>query len=159
MNRKQAKIPVKRTLQLEKISKENKYQKNELTPTKQSQANTELFSPVTGTCELNESFVPDRDVNDVKKDNDAVASQKIQPTSRGHSKPSQEKDFMVLHSKVKNLAAAFKEEREKLKTLKALEGSRELENVIGFWDTSNDLETELCKNRELMVQIQKRQSE
>uniref|UniRef100_A0A8C3TFN0 Uncharacterized protein n=1 Tax=Chelydra serpentina TaxID=8475 RepID=A0A8C3TFN0_CHESE len=58
--------------------------------------------------------------------------------------------FMVLQSEVENSLVRFLKMRQRLTSLQALEGSRELENIFGVSDSSCNLKAEVQKTKVLM---------
>ncbi|XP_010295866.1 PREDICTED: centromere protein R [Phaethon lepturus] len=77
--------------------------------------------------------------------------------SRRGQPQTEEDAFMELHSKVKNSLVRILKMRANLTSLQALEGSRELENIIGVSDLSCVLHTEVQKTQVLMNQAEQLQ--
>uniref|UniRef100_A0A8C2TSM7 Uncharacterized protein n=1 Tax=Coturnix japonica TaxID=93934 RepID=A0A8C2TSM7_COTJA len=65
--------------------------------------------------------------------------------------------FAALQSNVQSSLVRILKAREKLTSLQALEGSRELENIIGDSDSSCDLSAEVQKTQALMIQAEELQ--
>ncbi|KFP88178.1 Centromere protein R, partial [Apaloderma vittatum] len=68
--------------------------------------------------------------------------------------PAEENAFMELQSKVKSSLVRILKIRANLTSLQALEGSRELEDIIGVSDASCPLSAEMQKTRVLMSQAE-----
>ncbi|XP_072367255.1 centromere protein R [Scyliorhinus torazame] len=140
-------LPVKRSLQLEK-------KEVEATPRKKDrQISSERFCPVTGTqclSPLTPSSSPFRTKSDVE-----LSTERTAVSTRGHLQ-ADKKGLNILRSKVEKSVLVIKATREKLSALQALEGSTELEYFMGAWNKSGDLNAELRRNRELMAQGKRR---
>ncbi|PNJ71700.1 ITGB3BP isoform 8 [Pongo abelii] len=63
--------------------------------------------------------------------------------------------FMMLLSKVEKLSEEIMEIMQNLSSIQALEGSRELENLIGISCASRFLKREMQKTKELMTKVNK----
>uniref|UniRef100_A0A8C6YMR0 Integrin subunit beta 3 binding protein n=1 Tax=Nothoprocta perdicaria TaxID=30464 RepID=A0A8C6YMR0_NOTPE len=111
---------VKRALKLDTIKKDNV-----TTPLKTKKKNLNSYSPTTGTCQMSPFSSP--------TSHNIVFNLLCR--------------FMELQSKVKNSLAKILKIRENLKSLQALEGSRELENIIGVSDLSCILSAEMQKTQ------------
>ncbi|XP_008999635.3 centromere protein R isoform X2 [Callithrix jacchus] len=84
---------------------------------------------------------------------------KLNHPSLTESKESTTKDndeFMMLLSKVEKLSEEIVEIMQNLSSIQALEGSRELENLIGISCGSRFLKREMKKTKELMTKVTKR---
>lgn len=64
-------------------------------------------------------------------------------------------DYMVLHSRAEKSLASFIKMRKSLTSLQALEGSKELEKILGVSDRSLDLKSELQRTKELIADAKK----
>ncbi|XP_008689008.1 centromere protein R isoform X3 [Ursus americanus] len=62
-------------------------------------------------------------------------------------------EFMVLLSKVEKSSEEIMEIMEKLSSIQALEGSRELESLLGISRPSCSLHREMQKTKELMIKV------
>ncbi|PKU32535.1 hypothetical protein llap_17161 [Limosa lapponica baueri] len=87
---------------------------------------------------------------DKENDSESILSRRGQPQT-------EEDAFMELQSKVKSSLARILKIRANLTSLQALEGSKELENIIGVSDLPCDLSAELQKTQALMSQAEERQ--
>ncbi|NXP46499.1 CENPR protein, partial [Heliornis fulica] len=123
--------------------------------------NLDSYSPTTGTCNLSPFSSPLRhdaqnfgnhpsDGNRPKQDSQSKLPRRGQPQT-------EEDVFMELQSKVKSSLDRIQKTRANLTSLQALEGSRELENIIGVSDFSCILSTEVKKTQTLMRQAEQLQ--
>ncbi|KAM9283352.1 centromere protein R [Morus bassanus] len=145
-------MSVKRALKLDTIKKDNP---SDATPLKTKQKNLNLYSPTTGTRQMSPFSSPMshnaqnlryRPSNgDRTEQNDSVSR-----LSRRGQPQTEEDAFMELQSKVKSSLVRIVKIRAKLKSLQALEGSRELENIIGVSGLSCVLSDEVQKTQMLM---------
>ncbi|NXT18654.1 CENPR protein, partial [Syrrhaptes paradoxus] len=111
------------------------------------------YSPTTGTRQMSPFSSPmshkaqnlgNHPSTDGTEQNDSKS------TLPRRGQPQTEEDaFTELQSKVKNSLARILKIRANLTSLQALEGSRELENIIGVSDSSCDLSAELKKTQAL----------
>ncbi|XP_043941490.1 centromere protein R [Protopterus annectens] len=149
-------MPVKRALQLEVISEENE---REEMIRKKIPAVEPLYSPTTGTCRLHGPSTPDSKFEErLKKAGIVEINDEKKLTSRWQAQPPVKENLMVLHSKMEASLSAFTAARKNLKALKALEGSRKLENIIGHCDTTSDLRAEVQRSKGLLLvaEVQKK---
>ncbi|XP_035189712.1 centromere protein R isoform X2 [Oxyura jamaicensis] len=151
----------KRALKLDGVKK---YKPSEATPlTKKKNLNS--YSPTTGTCRLSPFSSPTSHnaqgfrnglSNDLPGDGTKQNNLESRLSRRGQ--PQAEKDeFAELQSKVKSSLVRFLKMRASLTSLQALEGSRELENIIGVSDSSCSLRAEVQKTQVLMDQAEELQ--
>ncbi|XP_041277176.1 centromere protein R isoform X2 [Onychostruthus taczanowskii] len=151
-------MSVKRALNLDTVKKDNV---PDGTPEKAKRSNLDFYSPTTGTCQLspcssptsegaqNPSSAPAEDGNEQSDSNSGLSR-------RGQ--PQTEHDvFLQLHSQVRNSLPRILKLRANLTSLKALEGSRELENILGVSHSSCVLSAELQKTQALVSQAEKLQ--
>ncbi|KAJ8392551.1 hypothetical protein AAFF_G00074290 [Aldrovandia affinis] len=125
-------MPVKRTLNLEE--KEN-------TPAKKRRVPERTYSPVTGT----------RFTSPAPSKGHSEASGKTDNPSEVQKPQTDAEKLRALRSKMERSVEAFKKAREQLKIVPT-EGSSELETF--FFRGSADLQTELCRNRELVAKVE-----
>ncbi|XP_069088623.1 centromere protein R isoform X1 [Pleurodeles waltl] len=149
-------MPVKRSLKLEDSAKSRDIP----TPSKKKQMLDKIFSPTTGTCQLSPCISPSKENERRRKLSSAAENTSSHPLEAG--RPSREQtqkdvldDFMVLHSRAEKSLASFIKMRTNLKSLKALEGSKELETILGVSDRSLDLKSELRRTKELIAEVKK----
>ncbi|NXC43206.1 CENPR protein, partial [Penelope pileata] len=137
------------------------FQPHEATPlTKKKNLNS--YSPTTGTC-LMSPFPSPTSHNAEYLRNGLSNGDGTEQNSSGsrlsrRGQPQTEKDqFAELQSKVKSSLVRILKARKNLTSLQALEGSRELENIIGVSDLSCILSAELQKTQVLMSQAEEQQ--
>ncbi|XP_030809313.1 centromere protein R isoform X2 [Camarhynchus parvulus] len=151
-------MSVKRALNLDTVKKDNA---PDATPLKARRSNLNFYSPTTGTCQLSPCSSPssDRAQNPSSapaEDGNEQSKSKSGLSRRGQ--PQTEHDvFLQLHSQVRNSLPRILKLRANLTSLKALEGSRELENILGVSHSSCVLSAELQKTRALVSQAEKLQ--
>ncbi|XP_025930367.1 centromere protein R isoform X2 [Apteryx rowi] len=144
---------VKRALKLDTVKKDNP---SEATPLKTKKKNLNSYSPTTGTCQMSPFSSPtSHNVQNLKNglSNGAGTEQndsEIRLSRRGQPQTEEKAAFMELQSKVKNSLDKILKIRKNLTSLQALEGSRELENIIGVSDLSCILSSEMQKTQVLM---------
>ncbi|NXC66992.1 CENPR protein, partial [Anhinga anhinga] len=136
------------------------FQSSDATPLKTKQKNLNLYSPTTGTRQMSPFSSPmshhaknlrnDPSYDGTEQDSESRLSRRGQPQT-------EEDAFMELQSNVKSSLVRIVKKRAKLKSLKALEGSRELENIIGVSDLSCVLSDEVQKTQMLMSQAKELQ--
>ncbi|NXI47275.1 CENPR protein, partial [Galbula dea] len=127
------------------------------TPLKTRKQNLSSYSPTTGTRQMSPfpsptaapAQQPRRDPSDgggtELKDSESRLPRRGQPQI-------EEDEFMELQSKVNSSLGRILKIRANLTSLKALEGSKELENILGVSDSSCALSAEVQKTQELMSQ-------
>lgn len=150
-------MPVKRSLKLDDPAKSS----NHPTPKKQKPMLNKIFSPTTGTCQISPYSSPGRAKEKPRELLSAAEKDSSShPLEKGH--PSREQtqrvvldDFMVLHSRAEKSLASFIKMRKSLTSLQALEGSKELEKILGVSDRSLDLKSELQRTKELIADAKK----
>ncbi|NWJ07704.1 CENPR protein, partial [Crypturellus undulatus] len=126
----------------------------EATPLKTKKKSLNSYSPTTGTCQMSPFSSPtSHNIQDprngLSNDGTEQKDSEIGLSRRGQPQTEEKVAFMELQSKVKNSLARFLKIREDLKSLQALEGSRELENIIGVSDLSCILSAEMQKTQVL----------
>ncbi|NXE82442.1 CENPR protein, partial [Cochlearius cochlearius] len=128
------------------------------TPLKTKKKNLNSYSPTTGTCQMSPFSSPtSHNVQTLRNDPSNGGTEQNDSGSRlsRRGQPQTEEDaFMELQSKVKSSLVRIVKIRANLTSLQALEGSRELENIIGVSDLSCVLSAELQKTQELMSQAE-----
>ncbi|NXQ50654.1 CENPR protein, partial [Catharus fuscescens] len=138
------------------------FQPSDATPQKAKRRNLGPYSPTTGTCQMSpySSPVSHRAQSarsaPAQGDGNEQSSSKSKLSRRGQ--PQTEHDvFLQLHSQVRNSLPRILKLRANLTSLKALEGSRELENILRVSHSSCVLSAELQKTRALVSQAEKLQ--
>ncbi|XP_034271138.2 centromere protein R isoform X1 [Pantherophis guttatus] len=148
----------KRALKLENLIPE----KVPATSSVKGKENGLLFSPITGTC-LMSSFSSSRSNHAKEQRNDLSneigESSKVLPIQSNRKEQHQMKNndkLLVLQSEVEHSLERFLKIRKKLTNLKALEGTGELENILGTSNKPGNLKIEVRKSRKLIEQVRKR---
>ncbi|XP_019356723.1 PREDICTED: centromere protein R isoform X3 [Gavialis gangeticus] len=141
----------KRALKLESYTKENVHR---VTPLKTGKKNLNLYSPLTGTCQIGPFSSPtSHNVQKLRNglsNGERVHLDDAENRLSRRGQPQTEVDkFMELHSEVENSLERFLKIRQNLTSLQALGGSKELENIISISASSSNLKTELQKTRML----------
>ncbi|XP_042641436.1 centromere protein R isoform X2 [Tyto alba] len=149
----------KRSLKLDTVKKDNPSDETFL---KTEMKNLKSYSPTTGTCQMSPFSSPtSHNAQNFRNhpsnggvieesDSESRLSRRGQPQTEKH-------EFMELQSKVKSSLVRILEIRANLTSLQALEGSRELENIIGVSDFSCLLSAEVQKTQVLMSQAEELQ--
>ncbi|XP_058437528.1 centromere protein R isoform X2 [Marmota monax] len=148
-------MPVKRSLKLDDQLEENSFDPSKITKKRSITA----YSPTTGTCQMSPFSSP--------------TSSKEQepgngPSNGGHNifnlhlcgaedrtQCLVHARFMVLLSKVETSSEEIMEIMKNLNNIKALEGNRELENLISISRSSCFLKREVEKTKELVTKLRK----
>ncbi|KFP37993.1 Centromere protein R, partial [Chlamydotis macqueenii] len=139
---------------------------SDATPLKTKKKNLSSYSPTTGTRQMSPFSSPvSHDAQSLRKGpsngNGAEQNGSESKLSRRGQPQTEEDAFMELQSKVKSSLVKFLKMRANLTSLQALEGSRELENIIGasdFSESASDiLSAEVQKTRLLMCQAEELQ--
>ncbi|NWT33200.1 CENPR protein, partial [Cardinalis cardinalis] len=127
------------------------------TPLKARRSNLNVYSPTTGTCQLSPCSSPSSARAQNPSSAPAEGDENEQSDSR-RGQPQTEHDvFLQLHSQVRKSLPRILKLRANLTSLKALEGSRELENILGVSHSSCVLSAELQKTQALVSQAEKLQ--
>ncbi|XP_036090639.1 centromere protein R isoform X3 [Rousettus aegyptiacus] len=143
---------VKRSLKLDGLLGANSLDPSEITR-KRSITN---YSPTTGTCRMSPFSSPTSSKEQEYENGPSNGKRKkLNHLSLTKRKASTAKDneFMVLLSKVEKSSEEIMEIMQSLSIIQALEGSRELENLIGISCTSRFLKREMQKTKELMTKV------
>ncbi|NWR71050.1 CENPR protein, partial [Centropus unirufus] len=116
--------------------------------------NLNFYSPTTGTCQMSPSSSPvSHNAQDLQIHPSKAEWNRSESRLSRRGQPQTEKDaFMELQSKVRSSLARILKIRANLTSLKALEGSRELGNVIGASDSAAVLSAELQKTQALSTE-------
>ncbi|NXP71440.1 CENPR protein, partial [Ramphastos sulfuratus] len=133
------------------------FQPSDATPLKTKKKNLN-YSPTTGTCQMSPFSSPmscnAQNLGTGPSDEPNKSESRL--PRRGQPQTEQE-EFMELQSKVKNSLVRILKIRANLASLQALEGSKELENIIGVSDLSCALNAEVQKTQVLMTQVEELQ--
>ncbi|XP_040420793.1 centromere protein R [Cygnus olor] len=147
-----------------KLDGGKKYNPSEATPlTKKKNLNS--YSPTTGTCQISPFSSPtSHNAQDLRNGlsndlpGDGTEQNNLESRLSRRGQPEAEKHaFAELQSKVKSSLVRFLKMRASLTSLQALEGSRELENIIGGSDLNCILSAEVQKTQVLMGQAEELQ--
>ncbi|XP_054546854.1 centromere protein R isoform X2 [Talpa occidentalis] len=145
-------MPIRRSLKLDGMLEENSFKPSKVTGKK----SIITYSPTTGTCQMSpfasptsstEEDVPSK--GNRKKLNHLSFPGRKEPTTKDND------EFLVLLSKVEKSSEKIMEIVQNLSSIQALEGSRELENLIGFFHAPRFLKREMQKTKELMRKAMK----
>ncbi|XP_058394193.1 centromere protein R isoform X3 [Diceros bicornis minor] len=127
-------------------------------PSEITRKNITAFSPTTGTCQMSPFASPTSSKEQEHKNGPSNGKRKklnhLSLTKRKESTTKDNDEFMVLLSKVEKSSEEIMEIMQNLSTIQALEGSRELENLIGISRGSCFLR-EVQKTKELMTKVTK----
>ncbi|XP_062994018.1 centromere protein R isoform X2 [Elgaria multicarinata webbii] len=151
-------MPVKRALKWDSFA----MGKVPATSSGSSKKNLCSYSPTTGTC-LMSPFSSPRS-NNVQEhriglsngNRDKSTGLPIISSRKRQAEMEENDKLLVLHSEVEDSLEQFLQIRRNLTSLQALEGTRELENIIGVLDNSGNLKSEVRKTRKLIQQAEKR---
>ncbi|XP_050757095.1 centromere protein R isoform X2 [Gymnogyps californianus] len=150
-------MSVKRALKLDAVKKDNP---SDETPLKTKKKNLNSYSPTTGTRQMSPFSSPTSHNAQNLRNHPSNGTEQNDSESRlsRRGQPQTEEDaFMELQSKVKSSLVRILKIRANLTSLQALEGSRELENIIGVSDLSCVLSAEVQKTQVLMSQAEELQ--
>ncbi|NXQ58104.1 CENPR protein, partial [Anthoscopus minutus] len=132
------------------------FQPHDATPQKAKRSNLNSYSPTTGTCQISPFSSPENARSAPAQDGAEQSHSRSGISRRGQ--PQTEHDvFLQLQSQVGKSLPRILKLRANLTSLKALEGSRELENILGISHSSCVLSAELQKSQELVSQAEKLQ--
>ncbi|NWU55518.1 CENPR protein, partial [Dromas ardeola] len=133
---------------------------SDATPLKTRKENLNSYSPTTGTRQMSPFSSPmSHNAQNLRNhpSNDGAENYSESRLSRRGQPQTEEDAFMELQSKVKSSLVRILKIRANLTSLQALEGSRELENIIGVSDSSCILSAEVQKSQVLMSQAKELQ--
>ncbi|NXA77772.1 CENPR protein, partial [Thryothorus ludovicianus] len=138
------------------------FQPPDATPRKAQRSNLNLYSPTTGTRQMSPFSSPTSHRAQNPRNAPAEGSGKEQSESKSkfsrRGQPQTEDDvFLQLQSQVRKSLPRILKLRANLTSLKALEGSRELENILGVSHSACDLSAELQQTQALVSQAEKLQ--
>ncbi|NXW85674.1 CENPR protein, partial [Alopecoenas beccarii] len=132
------------------------------TPLKTKKKNLKSHSPTTGTRQMSPFSSPmshnAQDLTNHPSNGNKTKQNDSESKLPRRGQPQTEKDtLMELQSEVKSSLVRILKIRANLTSLQALEGSRELENIIGVSDSACDLRAEVQKTQVLMSQAKELQ--
>ncbi|XP_016043380.1 centromere protein R isoform X2 [Erinaceus europaeus] len=144
-------MPAKRSLRLDDELDGNSLQPSKITREKKS---ITVYSPTTGTCQMS-PFTSPTNTPEQKHKNGSSNGKRIKLNHLGFTKRKEstlkDSEFMLLLSKVEKSSEEIMEITQALNSIQALEGSRELENLIGFIRAPRFLKRDMQKTKELMT--------
>ncbi|XP_033007798.1 centromere protein R isoform X2 [Lacerta agilis] len=150
-------MPAKKSLKLESLA----MGKVSATPLPRSKMNLKSYSPTTGTCPISLFSTP-RSNNVQEHGNGLSNGNREKPSNllirsprRGHPEMEDYEKLLILQTEVEDSLGRFMKIRQNLTNLQALEGTRELENIIGVSETPGNLKDEVSKTRKLIKQAGK----
>ncbi|NWZ84679.1 CENPR protein, partial [Poecile atricapillus] len=120
-------------------------------------SNLGTFSPTTGTRQISPYSSPTSHGAENPRNDPAEGDGNEQKDSRRGQPQTKHDEFLQLQSQVRNSLPRILKLRANLTSLKALEGSRELENILGVSQSSCVLSAELQKSQALVSQAEKLQ--
>ncbi|XP_075280428.1 centromere protein R [Opisthocomus hoazin] len=152
-------MSVKRALKLDTVKKDNA---SDTPPLKTKRQNLSSYSPTTGTRQMSPFSSPMSHNAQNLRNRPACgdgAKQKGSESrlSRRGQPQTVEDTFMELQSKVESSLARIVKIRANLTSLQALEGSKELENLLGASASPRLLGAEVQKSRMLMSEAEELQ--
>ncbi|XP_058699050.1 centromere protein R [Poecile atricapillus] len=147
-------MSVKRALNLDLVRKDDA---PDATPQKGKRSNLGTFSPTTGTRQISPYSSPTSHGAENPRNDPAEGDGNEQKDSRRGQPQTKHDEFLQLQSQVRNSLPRILKLRANLTSLKALEGSRELENILGVSQSSCVLSAELQKSQALVSQAEKLQ--
>ncbi|KFW64206.1 Centromere protein R, partial [Pygoscelis adeliae] len=134
---------------------------SDATPLKTKKRNLNSYSPTTGTRQISPFSSPTshnaQNLRNHPSNGGGTEQNDSERLSRRGQPQTEEDAFMELQSKVKSSLVRIVKIRANLTSLQALEGSRELENIIGVSDLSCVLSAEVQKTQVLMSQAEELQ--
>ncbi|XP_027738932.1 centromere protein R isoform X2 [Empidonax traillii] len=152
-------MSVKRALKLDTVKKDDN--PSDATPQKVKKKNLNSYSPMTGTRQMSPFSSPVSHKEQNPGNAPAKGGREQSNSDCGLSRrgqPLTEQDgFLKLQSQVRSSLAKILKIRANLTSLQALEGSRELENILGVSDSSRPLSAEVQKTQTLLSQAEELQ--
>ncbi|NXO38734.1 CENPR protein, partial [Locustella ochotensis] len=129
---------------------------------KAKRRNLSCYSPTTGTRQMSPFSSPashraENPRNAPAEDGEEQSDSERGSSRRGQPQTEHDRAFLQLQSQVRNSLPRILKLRQNLTSLKALEGSRELENILGVSHSSCVLSAELQKTQVLVSQVEKLQ--
>ncbi|XP_017660854.1 PREDICTED: centromere protein R isoform X2 [Lepidothrix coronata] len=151
-------MSVKRALKLDTVKKDNP---SDATPQKVRKKNLSSYSPTTGTRQMSPFSSPvslkEQNPRNTPAKGEREQSNSHTGLSRRGQPPTEQDGFLKLQSQVRSSLARILKIRANLTSLQALEGSRELENILGVSDSSRALSAEVQKTQTLLSQAEELQ--
>ncbi|XP_008574211.1 PREDICTED: centromere protein R isoform X1 [Galeopterus variegatus] len=146
---------VRRSLKLDGLLEENSFDSSKITRKKR----IITYSPTTGTCQMSPFASPTSSKEQEHRNGPSNGKRKklnyLSLTEREESTTKEDDEFMMLLSKVEKSSEEIMEIMQNLRSIQALEGRRELENLIGISLASRFLKREMQKTKELITKVTK----
>ncbi|XP_025283704.1 centromere protein R isoform X5 [Canis lupus baileyi] len=144
---------VRRSLKLDHLLEANSFNSSKITRKK----SIRTYSPTTGTCQMSPFGASASSEEQEHKNEPSNEKRKklnhLSLTKRKESTTKDNNEFMMLLSKVEKSSEEIMEIMQNLSSIQALEGSRELENILGISCASCFLQREMRKTKELMIKV------
>ncbi|XP_023370877.1 centromere protein R isoform X1 [Otolemur garnettii] len=148
-------MPVKRSLKLDGLVKEKPFESSEIV----RKLSITTYSPTTGTCKMSPFASPTKSKEQEHRSRPSDGERKKlnhrNLTEREESTPEDNDEFMILLSRVEKSSEEIMEIMQNLRSIQALEGSRELESLLGVSLASCFLQREMQKTKKLMTKVMK----
>ncbi|XP_055485036.1 centromere protein R isoform X2 [Psammomys obesus] len=147
-------MPVKRSLKLDDMVEENSFGPSKITRKKSITA----YSPTTGTYQMSPFSSPTTPKEQEHRNGPSNETRKLNSFSSPAGKESIAKDsdeFMTLLSTIERSSEKTVEIMKNLSSIQALEGNRQLEDLIGISLVPCVLKGEAKKTKELMTKVTK----
>ncbi|CAD7689527.1 unnamed protein product [Nyctereutes procyonoides] len=144
---------VRRSLKLDHLLEGNSFDSSKITRKK----SIRTYSPTTGTCQMSPFAASASSKEQEHKNEPSNEKRKklnhLSLTERKESTTKDHDEFMMLLSKVEKSSEEIMEIMQNLSSIQALEGSRELENILGISCASCFLQREMRKMKKLMIKV------
>nr|XP_045007092.1 centromere protein R isoform X2 [Jaculus jaculus]XP_045007093.1 centromere protein R isoform X2 [Jaculus jaculus]XP_045007094.1 centromere protein R isoform X2 [Jaculus jaculus] len=148
-------MPVKRSLKLDDQFEESSFDPSRIT----SKRSMTEYSPTTGTCRISPFSSPTTSEKQEyraslscgkrSKPNHPILIRRMDSTTKEND------ELMMLLSKVEQSSEEIMKIMQNLRSTQALEGNRELENLIGISHAPCFLKGEVEKTKELLIKVTK----
>ncbi|XP_053432399.1 centromere protein R isoform X2 [Nycticebus coucang] len=144
---------VKRALKLDGLIKEKPFESSEII----RKLSITTYSPTTGTCQMSPFASPTNSEEQEYRSGPSYGKRKKlnhhNLTEREESTTEDNDEFMILLSRVEKSSEEIMEIMQNLSSIQALEGSRELESLLGVSRISCFLQREMQKTKKLMTKV------
>ncbi|XP_073935994.1 centromere protein R isoform X2 [Castor canadensis] len=142
-------MPVKRSLKLDDYLEENSFDPSNITRKK----SITTYSPTTGTRLMSPFCSPTSSKEQEHRSGSSNGKRQklnhLNLTERKESMTENNDEFMILLSEVEKSSEEITEIMQNLSSIQALEGNRELENLIGISHAPCSLKREVERTKEL----------
>ncbi|XP_073935995.1 centromere protein R isoform X3 [Castor canadensis] len=148
-------MPVKRSLKLDDYLEENSFDPSNITRKK----SITTYSPTTGTRLMSPFCSPTSSKEQEHRSGSSNGKRQklnhLNLTERKESMTENNDEFMILLSEVEKSSEEITEIMQNLSSIQALEGNRELENLIGISHAPCSLKREVERTKELLTKVTK----